>query len=123
MSGLEYLLDTNVVISLLKDKEFFEEVDLSRDTLVARCCVSQITRMELLSFPSITKDDEVQVARFLSAVRIILLDEQIEAVAIALRREKRLKLPDAVIAASARVFGLKLLTLDTRLRNAVGGPH
>ena len=40
---------------------------------------------------------------------------EIEALAITLRRSGGLKLPDAIIAATAKAIGAKLLTLDERL--------
>ena len=80
--------------------------------------ISQISRIELLSFHALSKDDEHRILALLSAVQVILIDEGIERETIALRRRTRLKLPDAVIAATARVNGLELLTLDERLNAA-----
>ena len=45
----------------------------------------------------------------------LALDRQIEDQAITLRRQRRIKLPDAVIAATALTHGLELLTLDEGL--------
>ena len=45
----------------------------------------------------------------------LALDRQIEDSAIALRRQRRIKLPDAVIGATALTHGLELLTLDEGL--------
>jgi predicted nucleic acid-binding protein len=50
---------------------------------------------------------------------VLLLDDQIEAATIALRRRARLKLPDSIIGATAQVHGLTLLTLDERLKTAL----
>lgn len=55
---------------------------------------------------------------FLKAVNVILLDERIEAVTIGLRRRSKPKLPDALIAATAEVHGLVLITLDDELRKS-----
>jgi predicted nucleic acid-binding protein len=43
---------------------------------------------------------------------VILLDEQIETSAITLPRSGRFKLPDAIIAATAQIHKLTLLTLE-----------
>lgn len=80
------------------------------------CAVSQITRIELLSFPLLTDEDEAEILRFLSAVTVLPLDGKVESTAISLRRRARMKLPDAIILATAQVHGLALLTLDERLR-------
>lgn len=72
--------------------------------------------MELLSFPALAIDAEAQIGRFLSALPVFRLDERVEAAAIALRRRARVKLPDAIILATAQVNGVSLLTLDERLQ-------
>ncbi len=44
--------------------------------------------------------------------RVYFIDERVEAEAIRLRRSGAFKLADAIIAATAIVGGLRLLTLD-----------
>lgn len=112
MSGIEYLLDTNMVIGLLKGQApaiaLAEQVGLALD----KTAVSQITRMELLGYPKLTDDEDQAIRAFLAACQIRLLDEQIEAQAIRLRRHGTFKLPDAIIAATALSGALRLVTLD-----------
>lgn len=112
MSGTECLLDTNIIIGLLKGNDaavaLAEQVGLSLD----KAAVSQITRMELLGYPKLTDEEDQGIRAFLGACRICLIDEQVEAEAIRLRRSGTFKLPDAIIAATAITGGLKLLTLD-----------
>lgn len=112
MSGTEVLLDTNVVIGLLKGHAPAVALAEAAKLRLDRAAVSQITRMELLGFPSLTEEEEHEIRAFLSCCRICLLDEHIEAEAIRLRRHGGLKLPDAIIAASALINGYRLLTLD-----------
>jgi hypothetical protein len=119
MSGIEYLLDTNIVIGLLKGHApaiaLAEEAGLSLD----KAAVSQISRMELLGFPKLTDEEDQAIRTFLSACQIFLLDERIEAEAIRLRRSGGFKLPDAIVAATAHTASLRLLTLDQRLAQGV----
>lgn len=77
-----------------------------------KTAVSQITRMELLGYPKLTDDEDQAIRAFLAACQIRLLDEQIEAQAIRLRRHGTFKLPDAIIAATALSGALRLVTLD-----------
>jgi len=49
---------------------------------------------------------------------VFTLDERTEAAAVLVRRRTKLKLPDAIILATAQVHKLELLTLDERLANA-----
>lgn len=106
MSGTRFLLDTNILIGHLAGREEARRLLIERDVDPETAAASQITRMELLAFPSITGSQEASIREFLSTLRIILIDEDVEAAAIALRRQKRLKLPDAIIVASAQVHGL-----------------
>ncbi len=48
----------------------------------------------------------------------LLLDEKIEMKATLLRRSGAFKLPDAIVAATAIVNDLRLLTLDKRMTQA-----
>ena len=50
---------------------------------------------------------------------MLLIDEQIEEKATQLRRNGLLKLPDAIVAATAVVNNLRLLTLDKKLALAI----
>jgi predicted nucleic acid-binding protein len=112
MSGSEYLLDTNIVIGLLKGHipalTLIEQAGLTLD----KAAVSQITRMELLGYPKLTDDEEQGIRRFLAACHVCFLDEHVEAEAIRLRRTGGFKLPDAIVAGTAIAGGLRLLTLD-----------
>lgn len=115
MSGPNWLLDTNVVIGLLKGHK--PALDLAEDVQLdlRRIAVSQITRMELLGFQSLDASEEDHIRRFLECCHVLLLDEQIEDLAIRIRRSTGLKLPDAIIAATSIVKNLTLLTLDAEL--------
>jgi predicted nucleic acid-binding protein len=109
------LLDTNIVIGLLKGNDDCTALIQSANCDLADMAVSQITRMELLGFAGLSASDEQTVVQLLSCVQVVLLDEVIESRTIALRRQFKVKLPDAIIVATALVGGLPLLTLDQAL--------
>ncbi|MBW4580962.1 MAG: PIN domain-containing protein [Tildeniella nuda ZEHNDER 1965/U140] len=48
-----------------------------------------------------------------------VIDESIKGVAIALRKQHRLKLPDAIIAATAQSLKALLLTSDLKLASLI----
>jgi hypothetical protein len=108
------LLDTNAVIDLLKGAPGAEEL-YSSHLDGNSVYISQITRMELLAFPSLSESEEAQVKAFLESVEVVLLGDEIEGLAIKIRREKNLKLPDAIILASAQAFSCKIATRDERI--------
>ena len=58
MSGVEFLLDTNIVIGLLKGHEPAVSVAEASHLDLGKAAISQITRMELLSFSSLSEREE-----------------------------------------------------------------
>lgn len=115
MNGIEWLLDTNIVVGLLKGQAAAVALAEAQNLELSRAAVSQITRMELLGFHGLSDEEEVAIRDFLQCCRILFIEEDVERQAIVLRRNGQCKLPDAIIAATAQVRGFKLLTLDQRL--------
>ena len=117
----QFLLDTNVVIGLVKGPGAARDLVDSNNAPPEICAISQITRIELLSFHALSPGEEARIKALLSVMTVMLLNDQIEQQAIALRIRTRLKLPDAIIGATAKVAGLQLLTLDQKLSEAFAG--
>lgn len=118
MSGIEFLLDTNMVIGLLKGHAAAIALAEQSGFALDKSAVSQITRMELLGYPQLTDEEDGTIRGFLANCQVRMIDEQVEAQAIQLRRNGIFKLPDAIIAATALTGSLRLLTLDQgMLRN------
>ena len=115
MSGLKFLLDTNIVIGLLKGNPSAIELAESVNLDLSLSAVSQITRMELLGFRGVSDAEELRIKQFLQACHVLLIDEKVEDETIRLRKLTSLKLPDSIIAATARVHKIRLLTLDDKL--------
>lgn len=116
MSGTRCLLDTNVVIGLLKQHTAAIALIEAHQLDLNQVAISQITpRMELLGYPGLPKEEERQIQGFLQSCRVLVIDETVEQCAIQLRRSGSCKLPDAIIAATALVHQLTLLTLDKKL--------
>ena len=109
-SKLQLLFDTNVIIDFLKGKN--TNIDLSQLFLHYDCSVSVITKLELLKYPAITPDEEDIINEFLKLVSIIPMNTAIENETIVLSRSSKLKLPDAIIGATAIVYDAELVTND-----------
>lgn len=112
MSG-RYLLDTNAIINLLND----ERADFSFREKKGVYFVSIITEIELLSFKNLTKEDETSIKKLLPEACIINIDTDIKNKTIELKKKKKIKLPDALICATAVVRRLTLVTDDKDLFN------
>ena len=115
MSGIKYLLDTNFILGLLKATPEVLAIVRERDLLASSCAYSAVTRMELLGYPNIKSDEERLISDRLSKFTYLSISSEVEDLAIALRRSRKLKLPDALIAATAIHHSLELLTLDQAL--------
>lgn len=110
---MKRLLDTNTVLYLLAGR-------LAEPLIAGEYFVSVITEMELLSYPLIEAEHEGQIQSFLSKVAVVELNSEIKRTAIEIRRVAGLKLPDAIIAATAMVIDAELLTNDRKLQSIPG---
>jgi predicted nucleic acid-binding protein len=114
MSGKNYLLDTNAVISLLNGNAALSELLRVADWIG----ISIISKYEFLSFSQLTATQIELFEMFISKVHVVPLtndDTRLLARAVRLRRENQLKLPDAIIAASALLAESTLVTNDKQL--------
>jgi predicted nucleic acid-binding protein len=76
--------------------------------------------MELLAWPSLTLQEEKRVRDFLGQLRICELTLSIRTRAVQLRRQEHLRLPDAVVCATAMEFAVPLWTNDMSLAKVPG---
>jgi len=106
--SIYYLFDTNILIYLLNNR-------LAENLPSGRYGYSVITEIELLSFPALTATDAQIINSYLSNIVLMNLTEAIKQKTISLRRAYRIKLPDAIIAATAIEAGAVLLTNDRAL--------
>jgi predicted nucleic acid-binding protein len=105
---VKVLFDTNIVIDVLKG------VPLARDVLDnhPQRAVSIITWIEVMVGAPGALNDATR--DFLRGFELIGLTEHVAEQAVMVRQAHRLKLPDAVIWATATVNRLSLLTRDTK---------
>lgn len=74
---------------------------------------SAISRLELFGFPDLKPEDKGKLQKLLGfGVEVTVSSEVIDR-AIALRKEKAIKTPDAIVAATAAVANATLVTRNT----------
>lgn len=102
------LFDTNILIDNLNAvQQAREEIGRFENR-----AISIITWMEVMVG---AKADLVEPTRhFLEGFRVIQVDDEIANRAVDLRRGHRIKLPDAIIWASAQITGRLLVTRNTK---------
>lgn len=110
---MNLVLDTNVILYHLANR-------LAAPLPQATISASIISEMEARSYPTLTTTEEAALHRYLAGLNLVELTPPIKEKAIALRRQHRLKLPDAIVAATAQELGAVLLTTDRQLLSVMG---
>jgi hypothetical protein len=106
MSGRKLLLDSNIVIYVAK-KELAPEVFLLPEDMLL---ISDITLMETLGYPFNDPYEKQETENLLSILIRIPIDDSIVQKVIEIRQTNRIKLPDAIIAATAIVYNCTIIT-------------
>jgi len=110
---MRYCLDTNTAIYFLAGR-------LSEPLPEGEWLISVITELELRSYTFATPGDERRVAEFIGQIPVVDLTPEIKTLTVTMRREKQLKLPDAIVAATANAAQAILITNDNQLAQASG---
>jgi predicted nucleic acid-binding protein len=109
MALMKAVFDTNVLIDFLqgvsKAKALLQDYE--------EPLISRITWMEVLAGALNTPEEKV-VRAFLAGFHLAEIDCAVAEEAIRLRSDRRLRLPDAIILATARVHKCLLITRNTR---------
>ena len=106
---MKAVFDTNILVDHLNG------VDEARGELerFAEPLISVITWTEVMV--GVTKEDEASVQKFFNRFQIVGLSKEIAALGVSLRKHHRLKLPDAVVYATARAEGCLFITRDKKV--------
>ena len=120
MNGNRALFDSNIIIYLSK-----RELPLSIVDQFDEILISVITYMEILGYNFSNSEEEAFIIDLLSVFKIIYIDRKIADIVVKIRKKKRIKLPDAIISATAISEGLYLVTrnvedfndIDVKLTN------
>ncbi len=108
-STVKWLLDTNILIDFLNGIPAAREI-LEREEASA---ISRITWMEVMAGAVDAREDKA-LRGWLARFEVLPVDEQVADEAVAIRRSDRLRLPDAIIRATARTSDRILVTRNTR---------
>lgn len=100
------LLDSNIIIYAARP----EHEALRRLIRQRAPAVSIISYIEVMGYHRLGADDRDALAGFFRAAEMLSLSEEIAQRATALRQRQRMTLGDAIIAATALVHELPLLT-------------
>lgn len=114
MRGKRYLLDTNALVALLQGHVGVLTMSQEAEWLG----VSVINVLEFLGFHGLSASDRTLFLELVSRIEVIDLsfaDQTLIEFIIKLRQGRAIKLPDAIILASAASQNAVLVTQDARL--------
>jgi predicted nucleic acid-binding protein len=115
--GKRYLIDTNIIIDFSENR-----LPLNAKLFVAEVIdnepnISIINKIELLGFSAVTPE----IIEFTDSTNIINLTDDVANKTIDLRKKHKIKLPDAIIAATALVYNLTLISRNSKDFDGIEG--
>jgi hypothetical protein len=109
MEQSQFLIDTNVAIDFLGDKLPFQSKKIIMEIIDLIPNLSIISKIEILGFNSSIEVNKI-LLDFISDSNIYQLNNEVVEKTIELRKRNKIKIPDAIIAATAIVNNLILIT-------------
>ena len=111
------LIDSNIVIYASQPQYFALRLFLDG----IQRSVSIVSYIEALGYRSLTADAEGYITNLFQGSQMLALSQTIADQAVALRQQRRMGLGDAIIAATAMVHDLALVTHNTEDFRWIGG--
>ena len=105
-----YLLDTNAVINYLDASIPLSGMQILNTIVDDEPMISIVTKMETLGYNFTSVEEQTTMETFINGSNVLDLNNDIVNKTIAIRKSKKMKLPDAIIAATALVYNLALIT-------------
>jgi predicted nucleic acid-binding protein len=108
--GKRYLLDTNIILDYMSNMLPEKANKLVTQIIDNEINISVINKIELLGFSKV----EQVIIEFVSCSNIYPINDAVVNKTIELRRLNKIKLPDALIAASAIINKMVLISRNTK---------
>lgn len=103
------VIDTNVLIAWQKARRL---IGVEKDSEVMPV-YSVITQIEALGFRGLSEESERVIESYIGVGQTVGIDAEIIAETIRIRKQARIKTPDAIIAATALCQDVELWTANT----------
>jgi toxin FitB len=104
------MLDSNLIIYAARP----EYPGLRRLIAASSPAVSAVSVVEVLGYHKLSVAERAHFGAFFAAAEVLPLSEAVVARAVSLRQARKMSLGDALIAATALVFGRELLTRNVK---------
>jgi len=107
MNGIDFLADTNFLIFTSQGNPIVEPF------LDYNIGISYISEMELLGVFSISKIQKSNMQNIIDECFIIDMNSEIKKKSIQIKQKYKIKLPDAIIAATSIQYNIPFITADS----------
>jgi predicted nucleic acid-binding protein len=112
--GMKYLIDTNILIYYFNGSLSASAKEKITAMLTDDFNISVISKMEFLGFNRFDSREKQEAARFISFADVLPLSDAIAERTIQLKQTAKIKLPDAIIGATALSHNLILVTHNVK---------
>lgn len=116
----QYLIDNNAISNFFSGLFTEKGMGFMSEILDQTPIISVITEIEALSWVNPDKSKEQIVKAFIQDSTVLSLSPAVVAQCIRIRRSRKMKTPDAIMAATAIVHNLILITNDGDFKNITG---
>ena len=107
--GEQYLIDSNAAIDYLGGKLPASGISFMNKVVNDIYKISIITKIEMLGYNAPEKDEHILID-FIESSLVLDLSDEVVTKTITLRKKHKIKIPDAIIAATAICFKLTLIS-------------
>jgi len=112
--GRKILIDTNISIGYIGNRLSLQSMDKLDPVFDGEYHLSVINKIELLGYPDLEQNEEDRFNLLIDHSVLHQIDNKIIDKTISIRKQHKIKLPDAIIAATCLVNGLDVLTHNTK---------
>jgi hypothetical protein len=112
--GQAILIDTNIAIAYIGNCLGEEAMDKLDKIFDNEYHISVINKIELLGYSDLDKNEEQKFNLLIDNSIFHSIDNKIVVTTIAIRRKYKIKLPDALIAATCLVNELSIMALNQK---------
>ena len=116
----QYLIDNNVISNYFSALFTDKGMSFIAEVIDQIPVISIITEIEALSWVNQDAGKEKIIKEFIQDAKILGLTPAIVSKCVEIRRTKRIKIPDAIISATAITHNLTLVTSDNDFSNIKG---
>ena len=109
------MIDTNIAIAMLNGDEKLAEMFDGKEVFI-----SFITELELLCKPQLKVSEKKKIQAFIDDCNVLEINSSIKEIAISIKQTRKIKLPDAIIAATCIFWNLPFFTRDEDFKNVNG---